>query len=134
MDILERIADFRAERNRSPQPTFHRVLVGTFSDVNQQGSQPTYTHGVRHLRLTHAHVSFLAGSNIASANPHCRNSASASTAASYKLDAAISKQCGIPSESIKETEHARAVGMIPLSRRQGKLKFDPAWASFSATF
>ena len=55
-------------------------------------------------------VSFVAGPNMASANPHRRNSASASTAASNRVDAVISTACVIPSESVNETEHDRRCG------------------------
>jgi hypothetical protein len=59
-------------------------------------------------------ASLVPGPNIASANPHRRNSASASTAASYRIDAVISTAWVIPSESVNETEHDQAVGTISI--------------------
>jgi hypothetical protein len=55
-------------------------------------------------------VSLVAGPNITSPNPQRWNSAIATTAASNRLDAVISTACVIPSESVNETEHDRAVG------------------------
>src|ERR1700722_19344554 len=74
----------------SPQPALDRVLAGTFpAPSSHDRSLATLT--VRDISGWRTRtVSFVAGPNVASANPHRRNSPSASTAASYSVDEVIS--------------------------------------------
>lgn len=53
-------------------------------------------------------VSRVAGLNVESSRPHRRNSAIASTAASYSDAATTSTACSIPSESTNDTRRERA--------------------------
>lgn len=97
----------RSENTRYITSPLNRLFIACSPELlplpfNQDFNLPTLTLcDISGWRTRTA--SLVPGPNVASANPHRRNSASANTAASYNVDAVISTACVIPSESVNET-------------------------------
>jgi hypothetical protein len=104
---------FCSPRQQIPQSLFHYLFAGSTGTIEPR-LQPIHADGVRHLRLAHSHsqpccwTKCRFGESAAAEFGHGEHSGFEQTRR-RDLDG-----CVMPSVSVNETVHGRAVGTIPI--------------------